>query len=83
MIEKDNKKNGPEVAYASEKKITFFNSFAEAEEHGLRQMANHSYEERLRNLETIRRRTYGHLLLPNGNWPPLKKTITIEKGSFI
>jgi hypothetical protein len=65
-----------------QKKITFFNSFEEAEEHGLREMAGHSHEERLRNLEIIRRRTYSHLLLPNGQWPPLKKVITIEKGTF-
>ena len=82
MTEEDNKVTEPEVAYTSQKKITFFNSFDEAEEHGLREMAGHSYEERLRNLEAIRRRTYGHLLLPDGKWPPLKKVITIEKGSF-
>ncbi|MBS1622687.1 MAG: hypothetical protein JST83_01615 [Bacteroidetes bacterium] len=61
------------------KKITFFSSFEEAEEHGLREMASHSYEQRLENLEVIRRRTYGHRLLPDGSWPPLDRIITIEK----
>ena len=82
MTEEDNMVNEPDMAYTSQKKITFFNSFAEAEDHGLKEMANHSYEERLRNLETIRRRTYGHLLMPDGSWPPLKKTITIVKGFY-
>ena len=82
MTEEDNMVNEPDMAYTSQKKITLFNSFAEAEDHGLKEMANHSYEERLRNLETIRRRTYGHLLMPDGSWPPLKKTITIVKGFY-
>ena len=65
------------------KKITFFNSFEEAEQYGLREMASHSYEQRLANLETIRKRTYSHLLLPDGSWPPLDKVIMIEKASYL
>jgi hypothetical protein len=38
------KVNEPEVTYqvAQQNKITFFNSFEEAEEYGLKQMASHS-----------------------------------------
>jgi hypothetical protein len=69
MADKPNKVNEPVVQYqvvTSQKKITFFNSFDEAEEHGLKEMAGHSYIMRLENLEILRRRTLGHLLLPDG-----------------
>lgn len=85
MADETNKVNEPEVEYravTSQKKITFFNSFEEAEEHGLKEMAGHSYEKRLENLAILRKRTNSHLLLPNGSWPPLKKIITIVKGVF-
>lgn len=85
MSDEINKVNEPEIEYravTSQKKITFFNSFDEAEEHGLKEMSGHSYEKRLENLEILRKRTNGHLLLPDGTWPPLKKIITIEKGTF-
>ncbi|MCW3127058.1 MAG: hypothetical protein JWO03_2716 [Bacteroidetes bacterium] len=65
------------------KKITFFTSFEEAEEHGLHEMAKHSHEERLKNLEILRKRTHGHMLLPDGSWPPLKRIITIEYASYL
>lgn len=62
------------------RKLTFFNSFEEAEEHKLIEMASHSHEQRLENLEVLRRRIYGHLLLPDGSWPPLARVITIVKA---
>jgi hypothetical protein len=83
MAEDNKKINEPEIEYeklTSKKKITFFNSFQGAEEYGLREMANHGHEERLRNLEILRKSTYSHLLLPDGKWPPLKRIITIDKG---
>ncbi len=85
MPDDNNNINKPEAAYGaspSQKKIRFFNSFDEAEEYGLKEMARHSHEERLKNLEVLRRRTFNYLLLPNGKWPPLKRIITIEKGEF-
>lgn len=86
MAEDKNNINEPDAVYStapSKKKITFFNSFDEAEEYGLKQMAAHSYEERLTNLEIIRKRTYSHLLLPDGSWPLLKRIITIEKATYL
>jgi hypothetical protein len=87
MDEEDNKVNEPGVEYrgnkpAAKRSITFFNSFEEAELHSLKQMAAHSPEERLANLEILRKRTWHHLLLPNGQWHPLPRIITIEKGTF-
>jgi hypothetical protein len=85
MTEEDNKVNEPEVRYNSppaKKKITFFNSFDEAEEHGLREMAGHSHAERLNNLAVLRMRIYGHLLLPDGSAPPMEKKITVIKASY-
>ena len=81
MSDEQDKVNEPAVTYRTvhQNKITFFNSFEEAEEHGLKQMAAHSYAERLANLEVLRKRTYKHLLLANGEWPPIEKMITIEK----
>jgi hypothetical protein len=86
MIEDNNIVNEPTAGYgltSSEKKIIFFNSFDEAEEYGLRQMANHSHAQRLANLETIRKRTYSYLLLPDGSWPPIARIIVIEKASYL
>ena len=85
MDEDKNEVNEPGAEYISPKKITnrtitFFKSFEEAETHGLKQMAAHTYEERLANLEILRKRTYSHLLLPNGHWPSIQRTITIVKG---
>ncbi len=83
MVEEGNKFNEPEAIYdatSSKKKITFFNSFDEAEEYKLRQMAKHSHEERLSNLEVIRKRTYMRPLLSNGKLPSLERVIIIVKG---
>ena len=85
MSDEDSHLNEPEAKYGtshSKRKIIFFNSFEESEEYGLKQMASHSYEERLSNLETLRKRSFNHLRLPDGNRPPLKKTITIEFGTY-
>lgn len=85
MSEENNNINEPEMAYGTEsskKQITFFNSFDEAEEYGLRQMAGHSHEQRLKNLAVLRWRTYSYLLLPDGSIPPMGKKITIIQASY-
>ena len=76
----------PEAAYSansSKKTIRFFNSFDEAEEYGLREMANHSHEERLRNLQILRKRIYSEYLLPDGTWPRMERKLTIIKASYL
>jgi hypothetical protein len=78
--EKPDKAEEPSVAYGS-KRLTFFNSFDEAEEHSLKEMKGHTFEQRLANLEILRKRYFNSLLLPNGNWPPLKRIITVIKGT--
>jgi hypothetical protein len=85
MSEENDQVNEPEVGYGltpANRKITFFNSFEEAEEYGLKEMASHSYAERLKNLEIIRKRTFRHLLLPDGKWPKVERIIIIEKGTL-
>ncbi len=76
--EEKNKVNDPEVSY--ERKITFFNSFEEAELHGLKEMAVHSHAQRMENLEVLRKRMFADRLDASGNWLPLERTITIIKG---
>ena len=85
MDDEKNKLNEPGAEYVkpavdNTRSITFFNSFDEAELQGLKEMAAHTHHERMANLEIIRKRNYSHLLLPNGQWPPLQKVITIIKG---
>lgn len=67
-----NKAEEPSLPYGN-KKLVFFNSFEEAELHGLKEMAAHTYEQRLANLETLRART---LTLSSS----LPRIITIIKG---
>jgi hypothetical protein len=64
------------------KKITVFKSFDEAEEYRLRNMASHTYTQRMENLAALRRSTYKGILLPDGNMPPLKKKITVIYASY-
>ena len=75
---KEPKANEPVAAYGA-KRIHFFKSFEEQEEYELIQMAALSPKELLNKLEMMRRfflRTY---LTADGNWPPLKRIITITK----
>lgn len=77
---KDKEVNEPAAEYSSlKKKITVFSSFEAMEEHTHRALAALSYEERLCNLETLRKRIFNKSLLPNGNWPPLSRKLTITK----
>jgi hypothetical protein len=68
---------------SKDKQIRFFKSFDEAQEYGLSQMASHSYRQRLTNLNVIRKRTYAHLLLADGSWPPISRTITIIQATYL
>ncbi len=72
-----NEVNDSAETYSSlnQRRITFFKSFEEAELHGLKEMASHSYETRLANLELLRRR----FLFPDTE-PVLQRVITIIKG---
>ena len=64
------------------KKITIFNSFDEAEEYRLRNMASHTHEQRMENLAALRKSTYKKPLLPDGSIPPLRKVITVIYASY-
>lgn len=76
--EQNNKVEEPAVDYGK-KRLTFFNSFEEAELHGLKEMAKHTPQERLANLETLRKR----FLLKGDTWQPLKRVVTIIKGTVV
>ena len=79
--EPKNKAEEPAVEFGK-KKITFFNSFDEAEEFQLRKMAKRTHLERMQHLEILRKRANSDYLLPDGSWPPLAKTITIIYATF-
>jgi hypothetical protein len=82
MEEKNkNQLSEPESAYRK-KRIQFYSSFEEAEEDKRKMMAAMSPEERMRNLERMRKRFLSHRLTADGKWKPLKRIITIHKGSF-
>ena len=84
---KDNQSvNEPSAEYqktSAKKSLLFFNSFEESKDYGRKQMAEHTYQERLRNLEIIRKRIYAEFLLPNGEWPPLSRTFKVIKATFL
>ena len=90
MSNKELKKGKARISKASEPKedygsknadkaIRFFSSFEEMEEYGRQRMADNTQEERLRNLEAMRKIFLRQYLLPDGNWPPLARVITIKE----
>jgi len=74
--------NEPNISYNTPKKITFFQSFEDAENYGRKQMALHTHAQRLANLEKLRKRIFSDKLLPNGSWPLLSKSFNLVKGSL-
>jgi len=59
--------------------IKIFHSFEEQEEYQLQKMSNRTYKERLDHLELLRKFFLREYLLPDGNWAPIEKIITIQK----
>lgn len=74
--EEENKAEEPAVDYGK-KRLTFFKSFEEENEYNYRQLALRSYEQRMSNLESLRKRIFYSALLADGNWPPLQRKLTI------
>lgn len=68
----------PSVDFAA-MTINVFNSFEEEAEFVALQSMNTSYEERLKNLEILRKQVYYNYLLPNGEWQAMKPTIIVLK----
>jgi hypothetical protein len=82
MDENPDNVNEPQAEYQPvkpKKTITFFNSFEEMEEDRYKYLASLSYEQRLINLENLRKQIYHSLLLPDGTWPLLSRKLTIIK----
>ncbi|MEO5673626.1 MAG: hypothetical protein ABIQ74_03175 [Chitinophagales bacterium] len=72
----------PEVTFAASKRITFFSSFEEAEDHQHQSMADMTPEQRMQNLVVMQKMFMSPYLLPDKKFPLLKRIITIEKGVF-
>jgi hypothetical protein len=82
MKEKNkNQISEPETVFGK-KRIQFYSSFEKAEEDKRKTMAAMSPEERMINLERMRKHFLSHRLTEDGKWKPMKRIITIHKGSF-
>lgn len=77
--ETNNQFNEPSASYNTEKRITFFSSMQEMDEHKILEMAKLTHEQLLVNLELIRKFVYRQHLLKDGSWPAISRTITIKK----
>ena len=66
----------PETTYR-QIQFHFFNSFEEEQEFTARQRANLSYDERIFNIEELRKFIFRKHLLPNGKWPAVEKVFKI------
>ncbi len=77
--QKNAKVKEPIIQYGKgEKKIIFFHSFEQQEEYELKQMALLTKAERMKRLEEMRKFFLQKFLLPDGNWVPVARTITIQ-----
>lgn len=74
---KENKAEEPAASYKS-RSFKIFSSFEEQENYHLKQMASLSREELMNKLEEMRKFFMREYILPGGEWPPLKKTISIK-----
>lgn len=72
--EKPNKAEEPKTAF---KTVRFFDSFEEENEDTAKQRAATSYDERMKNIETLRKRVFNEHLLANGKWPSISNTFKI------
>lgn len=70
---------GVEYIKNEKKWIHVFSSFEDEKNYNSKKQASLSYDERLSQLEELRKLVYKDYLLPDGNWPPLAKVITITK----
>jgi hypothetical protein len=83
-MEEKNKNQSSEPETADHKKcMQFYSSFEEAENDKRKVMAMMSPVERMQNLERMRKHFLSHRLDAEGNWKPLKRIITIHRGTFL
>jgi hypothetical protein len=77
------KLNEPILEYRGvEKKVMIFSSFEEQEEYGRKQMALHSYEQRMQNLQILRNHV-AFFKNPDIKDKRSTKTITIIKATYL
>lgn len=77
--ETSNQLNEPSASYNAEKRITFFSSMQEMDEHKILEMAKLTHDQLLANLDQLRKFVFRQHLLKDGSWPALSRTITIKK----
>jgi hypothetical protein len=57
--------------------LKFFPSFEEENEYTAMQCAAKSFDDRMLEIETLRKRVFRKFLLPDNTWPPISKTFKI------
>ena len=58
-------------------KITFFSSFEEENEYTAMQRAGKSYDDRMTEIERLRKWAFHKFLMTDNTWPPISKTFKI------
>ena len=66
----------PAVTY-EKRRIVFFNSFEEENEYTAKKRAEVPYDERMMNIEELRKRVFNKYLLPDNSWRSIKKVFKI------
>lgn len=69
-----NKVHEPNTAFNT---VKIFNSFEEEAEYTAKQRAAMSRDERMKNIEELRKRVFHQHLLASGKWPPVSKIFKI------
>ncbi len=57
--------------------VAVFNSFEEMSQATAKENASLSYDQRMENLEFLRKQVYNKFLHPDGSWPVLEKVFKI------
>jgi hypothetical protein len=63
--------------YFESNRIVFFSSFEEENEYTAMRRAGRSFDERMTQIETLRKWAFHKFLLTDNTWPPISKTFKI------
>jgi hypothetical protein len=72
--DESNKAEEPKTAYNT---VHIFDSFEEEAKHNARQRAAMSYDERMEQIEGLRKRVFNQYLQPDGSWPSISQKFKI------
>lgn len=73
----------PLLGYIKKPAIHFFESLEALTDYEREMMRNRTPIERMKKLDMLRKLSFKNQLLPNGEWQPIVKKITIIYGEFI